>query len=105
MQVLFRGLDDANDVRRLLSLQASFAVMDEFEIHKDIFETVQGRLGRYPMACWCHRPEWGVDAKEPEGCVTDTKGVPNSHIWGMTNPPDMDTFWENSQSDPRITSM
>ena len=40
-EVLFRGLDDANDVRRLLSLQASFAIMDEFrEIHKDIFQPV-----------------------------------------------------------------
>jgi hypothetical protein len=48
-EVLFRGLDDTNDVRRLLSLQASFAILDEFrEIHKDIYEAVQGRLGRYP---------------------------------------------------------
>lgn len=102
-EVLFRGLDDANDVRRLLSLQASFAVMDEFrEIHKDIFEAVQGRLGRYPDGMLVpHRPEWGVDAKgNPiQGCVTD-QGVPNSHIWGMTNPPDMDTFWEEFLSDP-----
>ena len=45
-EVLFRGLDDANDVRRLLSLQLSFAVFDEFrEINRDIFETMQGRVG------------------------------------------------------------
>lgn len=102
-EVLFRGLDDANDVRRLLSLQASFAIMDEFrEIHKDIFEAVQGRLGRYPDGMLVpHRPEWGMDAKgNPiQGCVTD-QGVPNSHIWGMTNPPDMDTFWEGFMQDP-----
>lgn len=88
-EVLFRGLDDANDVRRLLSLQASFAVLDEFrEIHPDIFNTVQGRLGRYP-----DRIMNGV------GCVTDD-GTPNSHLWGMSNPPDIDTFWEDLLSNP-----
>jgi hypothetical protein len=102
-EVLFRGLDDANDIRRLLSLQASFAVMDEFrEIHPDVFETVQGRLGRYPDGMMVpNRPEWGSDEKgNPiQGCVTD-EGKPNSHIWGMTNPPDMDTFWEDFVTNP-----
>lgn len=96
-EVLFRGLDDANDVKRLLSLQASFAVMDEFrEIHKDIFETMQGRLGRYPDKVLVPpRPEWGTDAKGIPigGCVTED-GKSNAHIWGQTNPPDMETFWE-----------
>jgi len=102
-EVLFRGLEDANDVRRLLSLQLSFAVMDEFrEIHPDIYENVQGRLGRYPDGLMVpHRPEWGVDSKgNPiQGCVKDD-GTPNKHIWGMTNPPDMDTFWEKLLMDP-----
>jgi hypothetical protein len=106
-EVMFRGLDDANDVRRLLSLQASFAIMDEFrEIHKDIFEAVQGRLGRYPNGKMVpHRPEWGVDEKglPNRGCVTDT-GKPNKHIWGMSNPPDMETFWETYLSDPPSTA-
>lgn len=103
VEVLFRGLDDQNDVRRLLSLQISFAVMDEFrEIHQDIFEALQGRLGRYPDGMLVpHRSEWGVDAKgNPiQGCVTD-EGKPNAHVWGMTNPPDMDTFWERFLTDP-----
>lgn len=102
-EVLFRGLDDQNDVRRLLSLQASFAIMDEFrEIHKDIFEAVQGRLGRYPDGMLVpHRAEWGVDKKgNPiQGCVTD-EGTPNFRVWGMSNPPDMDTFWELFLSNP-----
>lgn len=102
-EVMFRGLDDTNDVRRLLSLQASFAIMDEFrEINKDIFEAVQGRLGRYPDGMMVpHREEWGCDDKgNPiQGCVTDD-GKSNKHIWGMTNPPDMDTFWEKFLSDP-----
>jgi hypothetical protein len=102
-EVLFRGLDDANDVRRLLSLQASFAVLDEFrEIHQDIFEALQGRLGRYPDGMLVpHRPEWGVDKKgnPVQGCVTDD-GKPNDHVWGMTNPPDLDTFWETFLTNP-----
>ncbi len=88
-EVLFRGLDDANDVRRLLSLQASFFVFDEFrEIHPDIYNAAQGRLGRYP-----DKMMNGV------GCQTDD-GQPNAHLWGMTNPPDQDTFWEELLSDP-----
>jgi hypothetical protein len=48
-----------------------------------------------------HRPEWGNDAKghPVQGCVTDD-GVPNSHLWGMSNPPDMDTFWEGILTNP-----
>lgn len=88
-EVLFRGLDDANDVRRLLSLQASFGILDEFrEINQSIFEALQGRLGRYPS-----KLDNGV------GCVTDD-GKSNAHLWGMSNPPDMDTFWERFLSNP-----
>lgn len=88
-EVLFRGLDDQNDVRRLLSLQASFIVFDEFrEIHPDIYNAAQGRVGRYP-----DKMMNGV------GCKTDD-GRPNAHLWGMTNPPDQDTFWEELISDP-----
>jgi hypothetical protein len=88
-EVLFRGLDDANDVRRLLSLQASFIIFDEFrEIHPDIYNAAQGRVGRYP-----DKMMNGV------GCVTDD-GKSNMHIWGMTNPPDMDTFWETLLTEP-----
>lgn len=102
-EVLFRGLDDSKDVRRLLSLQVSFAVMDEFrEINPEIFKTIQGRLGRYPNKMMVPpRDEWGVDDKglPVGGCVTDD-GKSNAHIWGMTNPPDMETFWEEFLSSP-----
>lgn len=92
-EILFRGLDDSNDVRRLLSLQASFGILDEFrEINPDIFNALQGRLGRYPS-----KLDNGV------GCVTDD-GKSNAHIWGATNPPDMDTFWEKYLSDPPVNA-
>lgn len=95
-EIMFRGLDDANDVRRLLSLQLTGAFMDEFrEINADIFSALTGRLGRYPDGMLVpHRPEWGVDAKgNPiRGCVDDA-GHSMKRIFGSTNPPDMDTYW------------
>lgn len=92
-EVLFRGLDDSNDVRRLLSLQASFGILDEFrEINPDVFNALQGRLGRYPS-----KLDNGV------GCVTDD-GKANAHLWGATNPPDMDTFWEQYLTNPPINA-
>jgi hypothetical protein len=88
-EVMFRGLDDQNDVRRLLSLQASFGIIDEFrEISPAVFEALQGRVGRYPS-----KLDNGV------GCVTDD-GRENKHIWGCSNPPDADTAWEALFLDP-----
>ena len=102
-EVLFRGLDDADDVRRLLSVQASFGILDEFrEIHPNLYEALQGRLGRYPDKMLVPpKPEWGVDSKGNPigGCVKDD-GTANDHLWGMTNPPDMDTFWETLITEP-----
>ena len=105
-EILFRGLDDANDVRRLLSLQLSFAMVDEVrEINPDVFDALTGRVGRYPNGMMVpHRPEWGVDEKgNPiQGCVDD-KGRPLKKVWGATNPPDLDSHWEqyftNADSD------
>ena len=102
-EVLFRPMEDASDINRLLSLQVSFAIFDEFrEISPDVFEAMQGRLGRYPdKRLVPHRPEWGLDSKgnPVAGCVTDD-GAPNKHLWGMTNPPDADTYWETLLTEP-----
>lgn len=88
-EVLFRGLDDANDVRRLLSLQATFAIADEFrELNPTVFEAMQARLGRYPSK-----------AMNGVGCQDD-HGKQIDKFWGMTNPPDAETFWEKYLSDP-----
>lgn len=92
-EVIFRGLDDQNDVRRLLSLQLSFAFMDEFrEIHPDIFNALRGRLGRYPDKSM---NGVGCATRLPDGEVKQIH-----KIWGSSNPPDMDTFWENYLSAP-----
>lgn len=88
-EVLFRGLDDSNDVKRLLSLQASFGILDEFrEINPDIYTALQGRLSRYP-----NKKMNGV------GCRTED-GRSNAHLWGMSNPPDTDTYWEDLLTSP-----
>lgn len=88
-EVLFRGLDDANDVRRLLSLQLTFGMMDEFrEIHPDVYNALTGRLGRYP-----DKTMNGVGA-------CDDAGEQIHKVWGATNPPDADTFWEDLLTDP-----
>lgn len=106
-EVLFRGLDDTNDVRRLLSLQLSFAMLDECrEINPDIFNALTGRVGRYPDGLLVpHRPEWGRDGRgNPiQGCVDDN-GQQMKKVWGVTNPPDMDTFWHNHLSDPPVNA-
>lgn len=92
-EVLFRGLDDAKDVRRLLSLQLSFAVMDEFrEINPEIFAALQSRVGRYPSKAMN-----GVGCAEilPNGAVQAIHKV-----WGATNPPDFGTPWEEFLTNP-----
>lgn len=86
-EILFRGLDDTNDVRRLLSLELSFAVLDETrEINPVIYDALTARLGRYPSA---------IDG----GCITED-GKPAGRLWGATNPPDVDTHWEELFTNP-----
>jgi hypothetical protein len=95
-EVLFRGLDDANDIRRLLSLQATFAVVEEFrELNPQIFLMMQGRLGRYPDKMMLP-PEPG---KHEGGCVRED-GTLAKQVWGASNPPDAETFWEEYLTEP-----
>jgi hypothetical protein len=49
VEILFRALDDENDVRNLLSLELSGAHIDEArEVKHSIFKGILGRVGRYP---------------------------------------------------------
>lgn len=91
LELLFRGLDDEQDVRKLLSLEVSFAFLDECrEIRQSIFEAVQGRVGRYP-------------SKAKGGCVSDD-GKPNHHVFGSSNPADFDSFWQDFSDNPPATA-
>lgn len=83
-EVLFRALDRGADVKKLLSLELTGCYFNELrEIAKDIFDGMQGRVGRYPSAAqggatwfgvWAdtnpwHKGHWGSElfASPPEG--------------------------------------
>lgn len=73
-EVMFRALDDADDVANLNSLEVTFAWMNECrDIHPDIVDALSKRVGRFP---------------------SKKDGGPTWHgMWGDTNPPTMDTWW------------
>ena len=75
-EVLFRPLDTPDDVNRVLSLEVTGAVLDEFiEIPKEVVEALSGRCGRYPS------PQEG-------GCTW-------WGMWGASNPGNEDNWWYN----------
>ncbi len=73
-EVMFRALDDANDVANLSSLELTFAWLNECrDISAEIVEAMTKRVGRYPSM---------------------KDGGPTWHgIWCDTNPPTMETWW------------
>ena len=100
---LFRGLDSDDDVKKLLSLQLSFAFIDEIrQISPEVFKALQGRVGRYPNKTLVPpKPEWGLNAKGDPigGCVTD-EGKPNFMVFASSNPPDRGTWWGDFLENP-----
>ena len=73
-EVMFRALDDADDVANLNSLELTFAWFNECrDIHPDIVDAMSKRIGRYPGSK-DGGPTW-------------------FGMWGDTNPPTMDTWW------------
>lgn len=80
-EVLFRALDTADDVARVLSLEVTFAVIDEFvQIKKEIIEALAARCGRYPPAIDGGATNWGM--------------------WGSSNTGDEDSWWYSYLIDP-----
>lgn len=73
-EILFRALDTPDDIQRVLSLQLTGAAVEECrEIHPEIIDALQGRLGRYPSV-----------GEVPEYW---------SGLWGVTNPPEEGSWW------------
>ena len=73
-EVLFRPLDTPDDVSRVLSLEVTFAILDEFvQIPKEIVEGLSGRCGRYPPK--------------------KLGGATNFGMWGSSNPDTEDNWW------------
>lgn len=82
-EVMFRALDTADDVARVLSLEVTFAILDEFvQIPKQIVDALSARLGRYPSARDGGATNWGM--------------------WGSSNPDTEDNWWYEYLHDPRI---
>jgi hypothetical protein len=75
-EILFRPLDTPDDVARVLSLEVTFAVLDEFvQIPSEIVEALSGRCGRYPA--------------RKDG------GATNFGMWGSSNPGETETYWHD----------
>ena len=75
-EVLFRPLDRPEDVARVLSLEVTFAIIDEFvEIPKQIIEALSARCGRYPSKVMGGATNWGM--------------------WGSSNPSTEDNWWHD----------
>lgn len=75
-EIMFRPLDTADDVRRVLSLEVTGAILDEFvEIPEEIVNALSGRCGRYPSAVDGGPTWWGM--------------------WGATNPGNEDNWWHD----------
>jgi hypothetical protein len=72
-EIMFRALDDSDDVANLNSLEATFAWVNESrDIHPDILDALSKRVGRFP---------------------SKKDGGPTWHgIFMDTNPPTMDTY-------------
>jgi hypothetical protein len=74
IEVMFRPLDTPQDIARVLSLEVTFAIIDEFvEIPKAIVDALSGRCGRYPSAIMGGCTNWGM--------------------WGSSNPSTEDNWW------------
>jgi hypothetical protein len=73
-EVLFRALDTADDVARVLSLEVTFALIDEFvQIPRAVVDALSARLGRYPSARDGGATNWGM--------------------WGASNTDTEDNWW------------
>lgn len=72
-EILFRSLDTPKDVKKLLSLELTFAYFNEWrEIPQSIADMMETRLGRFPKK---------LDV-----------GYYWTGMWGDTNPPDTDHY-------------
>lgn len=73
-EVLFRPLDTPDDIERVLSLEVTFAIIDEFvNVPISIIDALSSRVGRYKM---------------PDGVA-----VTNYGVWGSSNPSTEDNQW------------
>jgi len=82
LDILLRPLEDERDIRRVLSINATFCVIDEWrELPVSIITDIASRAGRFPP-------------KEEEGCAF-------VGIFGASNPPGEDSDWHEKLEENR----
>lgn len=80
-EVMFRPLDTPDDVDRVLSLEVTFAIVDEFvQLPQAIIDALAARCGRFPP--------------DIEG------GASNWGMWGASNPGNEVDWWYPHLEDP-----
>lgn len=74
VELLFRALDHLKDIKKLLSLELSWAWLNEArEIPKPVLDMLQGRVGRYPAV---------RDGGVTQPCIiADTNPCDEDHWW------------------------
>lgn len=83
-EVIFMGLDKPADVKKLLSLELTFAFVNEArEIQWEIVAGLKTRLTRYPSQ------------KDRPPHILPDDWPTFSGMWMDTNPPDTDSWWYN----------
>lgn len=71
-EVMFRPLDTPDDVDRVLSLEVTFAIVDEFvQLPKPIIEALSARCGRYPPKIEGGATNWGMFGASNPGNEND----------------------------------
>lgn len=73
-EVMFRPLDTPDDIARVLSLEVTFVIIDEFvQIPREVIEALSARCGRWKPPGFAPPTNWGM--------------------WGASNPGTEDNWW------------
>lgn len=101
-EVMFRPLDTPDDVGRVLSLEVTFAIIDEFvQIPKAIVDALSGRCGRYPPEIEGGATNWGMWGASNPGMESDwwypfCENVPEEMPEGVEMPENWTNFKQPS---------
>jgi len=74
LELVFLALDRPDDIRRLKSLEATFAYLNELsELPENVLSHIKGRVnGRYPSKAFCPEPYWA-------GVIADSNFPSDTH--------------------------
>lgn len=73
LELVFLALDRPDDVRKLKSMEATFAYLNELsELPQNVLSHIKGRVnGRYPSKSFCSQPYWSGILADTNPCATD----------------------------------